>query len=88
MDIFITQNATGLDMICFSMSNGEVIITDDKLQKLFSINANNKKQYNLNEPIKQFVMKLIHPQKQDIEGDFLIVTDFNTLNVNVWSKEI
>ena len=70
------------------MSNGEVYITDDKFNKLFSIASHFKNKISNNDVTKRICIQLIHPSKQNIEGDFFIISDFNELNVNVWCKEI
>lgn len=82
-------------MLCLSTNKGEMFVLDKNLATLFKISsiAANKlfkstSGIGVSEPPRQMMIKLVHPQKSQNEGDFLIITDGEEINVNVWCKPL
>lgn len=79
MNLFITNNALNSDVFCVNTNDGCLHIMENSFQTFCVIRSYKK-------TVKRHIITIEHHQKSENEGDFLIFTDNNEININVWCK--
>jgi hypothetical protein len=79
-DIYNNIDFEGRDNFFVVLSNGKIIVLNDSFNSIYEINT------RVNSSFRNCV-SLINPQKSELMGNFLIISDGTNIDINVWIKE-
>ena len=79
-DIYNNIDYEGRDNFFIILSNGRIIVLNDSFNPIYEINS------RVN-AIDRKCISLNNPEKKENIGNFLIISDGNNLDINLWIKE-
>ena len=79
-DIYNNIDFEGRDNFFVVLSNGKIIVLNDSFNSIYEINTRVSSSF-------RNCVSLINPQKSELMGNFLIISDGTNIDINIWIKE-